>query len=147
MPTSPSRRDILRSSIALAAGVAAASHGNVSSAMADTSSPTAPEIVAAIRSKKMTAVTAVRDALERAEQLKDLNAFIILNKEGALAAAGQVDSGAKTGALAGRRRRAKWFQSFRARVSASPESRASSPDPGSPASRAPRNDGVGDCYT
>src|SRR5438874_1592928 len=101
MPTSPSRRDILRSSIALAAGVAAASHGNVSSAMADTSAPTAAEIVAAIRSKKMTAVTAVRDALERAEQLKDLNAFIILNKEGALAAAGQVDSGAKTGALAG----------------------------------------------
>jgi Asp-tRNA(Asn)/Glu-tRNA(Gln) amidotransferase A subunit family amidase len=101
MPTSPSRRDILRSWIALAAGVAAASHGNVSSAMADTSAPTAPEIVAAIRSKKMTAVTAVRDALERAEQLRDLNAFIILNKEGALAAAGQVDSGAKTGALAG----------------------------------------------
>lgn len=69
--------------------------------MADTSSPTAAEIVAAIRNKKMTAVNAVRAALERAEQCKDLNAFIILNKDGALAAAAQVDSGQKTGALAG----------------------------------------------
>ena len=43
----------------------------------------------------------MRTALERAEQLKELNAFIILNKDAALAAAAQVDKGEKTGALAG----------------------------------------------
>ena len=67
MTTSPSRRDILTSSITLAAGAALPSLGSVSSAMADSSSPTAAEIVAAIRDKKMTAVSAVRAALERAE--------------------------------------------------------------------------------
>ncbi len=101
MTASPSRRDILTSSIALAAGAALPSLGHVSSAMADSNSPTAAEIVASIRDKKMSAVSAVRAALERAEQLKDLNAFIILNKDGALAAAAQVDAGQKTGALAG----------------------------------------------
>ena len=69
--------------------------------MAETSSSTAAEIVADIRTKKITAVSAVRTALERAEQLKELNAFIILNKDAALAAAAQVDKGEKTGALAG----------------------------------------------
>ena len=49
----------------------------------------------------MTAVSAVQAAIARAEQMKDLNAFIILNKDGALAAAAQVDKGEKTGALAG----------------------------------------------
>src|ERR1700687_6245174 len=74
---------------------------SVSSAMADTHPPTAAEIVADIRSKKMTAVSAVRAALERAEQLKDLNAFIVLNKDAALAVAARVDAGERTGALAG----------------------------------------------
>ena len=69
--------------------------------MADSSSATAAEIVASIRDKKMTAVSAVRVALERAEQLKELNAFIVLNRDGALAAAARVDSGETTGALAG----------------------------------------------
>jgi len=69
--------------------------------MADTTLPTAAEIVADIRSKKMTAVSAVQAALERAEQAKDLNAFIVLNRDGALAAAGLVDKGETTGALAG----------------------------------------------
>jgi Asp-tRNA(Asn)/Glu-tRNA(Gln) amidotransferase A subunit family amidase len=102
MIASPSRRDILTSSIALAAGAAALpSLGYVSLAMADSSSPTAAEIVAAIRDKKMTATSAVQAALERAEQLKDLNAFIILNKDGALTAAAKVDAGEKRGALAG----------------------------------------------
>src|SRR5438128_1669142 len=97
-----SRRDILKTSIALAAGAAALpSLGYVSSTMADASSPTAAEILADIRGKKVTAVSAVRAALERAEQLKELNAFIILNKEGALAAAAKVDAGEITGALAG----------------------------------------------
>jgi indoleacetamide hydrolase len=101
MTTSPSRRDILTSSIALAAGAALPSLGHMSSAMADSASPTAAEIVASIRDKKMTAVSAVKAALDRAEQFKDLNAFIILNRDGALAAAGMIDSGEKTGALAG----------------------------------------------
>src|ERR1700687_409738 len=101
MTTSPSRRDILTSSIALAAGAALPSLGHVISAMADSSSPTAAEIVASIRDKKMTAVSAVRAALDRAEQLKDLNAFIVLNKDAALAVAARVDAGERTGALAG----------------------------------------------
>src|SRR5882724_9005914 len=57
--------------------------------MADTTPPTAAEIVADIRTRKITAVSAVRAALERAEQAKDLNAFIVLNTDGALAAAGR----------------------------------------------------------
>jgi indoleacetamide hydrolase len=69
--------------------------------MADSRSPSAAEIVASIRDKKLTAVSAVRAALERAEQLKDLNAFIIVNRDGALAAAAEVDAGKRTGALAG----------------------------------------------
>jgi mandelamide amidase len=69
--------------------------------MADSSSSTAAEIVADIRTGKLTAVSAVQAALERAEQFKELNAFIILNKDGALAAAAQVDKGEKRGALAG----------------------------------------------
>ena len=101
MASNPSRRYILTSSIALAAGAALPSLGPVNSAMADSASPTAAEIIAAIRSKQMTAVSAVQAAIARAEQMKDLNAFIILNKDGALAAAAQVDKGEKTGALAG----------------------------------------------
>lgn len=69
--------------------------------MTDSSSATAAEIVASIRDKKITAISAVRAALERAEQLKELNAFITLNREGALAAAARVDSGETTGPLAG----------------------------------------------
>lgn len=69
--------------------------------MADTRSPTAAELVASIRDKKITAVSAVRAALERAEQLKNLNAFIVLNRDGALAAASRVDAGETTGTLAG----------------------------------------------
>jgi indoleacetamide hydrolase len=44
---------------------------------------------------------AVRAALERAEQFKDLNAFIVLSRNGALAAAAELDKGEKRGALAG----------------------------------------------
>ena len=43
----------------------------------------------------------MRAALERAGQTKDLNAFIILNRDGALAAAAKVDAGETKGALAG----------------------------------------------
>jgi len=69
--------------------------------MANSSLPTAAEIVADIRTGKITAVSAAQAALERAERFKDLNAFIILNRDGALAAAAKVDAGEKRGALAG----------------------------------------------
>src|ERR1700761_6168503 len=69
--------------------------------MAETALSTASEIVAAIRSKKVTAVSLVQAALQRAEQNKDLNAFILMNRDGALAAAAKVDAGEMTGALAG----------------------------------------------
>ena len=63
--------------------------------------PPLPSWSPSIRDKKISAVSAVRAALERAEQLKDLNAFIVLNRDGALAAAALVDAGKTTGALAG----------------------------------------------
>ncbi|QPF86768.1 indoleacetamide hydrolase [Bradyrhizobium genosp. L] len=69
--------------------------------MADSSEMTAAEIVAAIRERKLTAVSVVEAALDRAERLKHLNAFIVLNRDGALAAARQVDAGERTGPLAG----------------------------------------------
>ncbi|MFN5278242.1 amidase family protein, partial [Bradyrhizobium sp.] len=69
--------------------------------MADTSETTAAEIVAHISSGKVTAVSVVEAALDRAERLKHLNAFIVLNRDGALAAAREVDAGKRTGVLAG----------------------------------------------
>jgi len=69
--------------------------------MAEPSSPHAAEIVAAIRARTMSAVSVVQAALARAEQLKHLNAFILLNTEVALAQAAEVDAGTRTGALAG----------------------------------------------
>lgn len=69
--------------------------------MANSSEVTAAEIVADIRDKKVSAVSVVQAALDRAERLKDLNAFILLNRDGALAAARRVDAGELTGALAG----------------------------------------------
>ncbi|WP_239510273.1 amidase family protein, partial [Enterobacter hormaechei] len=69
--------------------------------MADSNEATAAEIVAAISSGKVTAVSVVEAALDRAERLKHLNAFILLNRAGALAAAREVDAGQRTGPLAG----------------------------------------------
>jgi mandelamide amidase len=88
-----SRRDVLTSTISLAAATALPSLGHVSSAMAQTIPSSAAEIVAAIRSKKLTATAVVKAAIERAEQLKDLNTLIFLNKENALAAAAEIDVG------------------------------------------------------
>jgi mandelamide amidase len=98
-----SRRDILKTSLGLAAGVAFIPLQHASIAMADTASPpsTAAEIIQAIRDKKITAVSVVQAAIERAEKLKDLNALIFLNKDAALAAARDVDAGKITGPLAG----------------------------------------------
>src|ERR1700736_1804078 len=70
--------------------------------MADSRFPTgAAEIVAAIRDKTISALSVVQAAIERAEQVKDLNALIILNKDAALAAARKGDSGQTLGPLAG----------------------------------------------
>jgi indoleacetamide hydrolase len=69
--------------------------------MVDFTSATAAEIIAAIRDKRTTAVSAARAALERAGQLKELNALVIIDHEGALATAAKVDAGEITGPLAG----------------------------------------------
>jgi mandelamide amidase len=92
-----SRRDVLTSSAAAAVTAALAP---VNFAMAQSIPSSAAEIVAAIRAGKITATEVTKAALERAEQLKDLNAFIFLNKDGALAAAAEIDEG-RTGPLAG----------------------------------------------
>ncbi|MEA2835642.1 MAG: indoleacetamide hydrolase [Bradyrhizobium sp.] len=95
-----SRRDILTSTLGLAAGAALPSLGQVSSALAQPIPSSAAEIIAAIRAKTITATALTKAVLERAEQLKDLNAFIFLNKDGALATAAEIDEG-RTGPLAG----------------------------------------------
>src|SRR3954452_4745524 len=68
--------------------------------MAQAVPSSAAEIVAAIRAKKITATEVAKAAIARAEQLKDLNAFIFLNKDGALATAAEIDEG-RSGPLAG----------------------------------------------
>jgi Asp-tRNA(Asn)/Glu-tRNA(Gln) amidotransferase A subunit family amidase len=93
--SNPSRRDILTSSIAVAAGAALPSLGHVSSAMANPSLMSAAEIVAAIKAKRITATDVAKGAFARAEQVKDLNALIIVNKDPGLAAAAEIDSGAR----------------------------------------------------
>jgi mandelamide amidase len=95
-----SRRDILTSSAAAAVSAALPSLAHVSSAMAQSIPSSAAEIVAAIHAKKITATAVAKAAIERAEQLKDLNAFIFLNKDGALATAAEIDEG-RSGLLAG----------------------------------------------
>src|ERR1700710_2599763 len=96
-----SRRDILTSSAAAAVSAAVPSLVHVSSAMAQPIPSSAAEIVAAIRTKKITAMAVTKAAIERAEQLKDLNVFIFLNKDGALATAARIGGGRK-GSPAGR---------------------------------------------
>src|SRR3954465_731180 len=95
-----SRRDVLTSSVAAAVSTVLPSVVHGSSAMAQSIPSSAAEIIAAIRTKKITATAVTKAALERAEQLKDLNAFIFLNKDGALATAAEIDEG-RTGPLAG----------------------------------------------
>jgi mandelamide amidase len=95
-----SRRDILTSTLGLAAGAALPSLGQVSSALAQPIPSSAAEIIAAIRAKTITATALTKAAIERAEQLKDLNASIFVNKDGALATAAEIDEG-RTGPLAG----------------------------------------------
>ena len=89
--TNPSRRDILKSSAGVAAGAVLPSLAGVTPAMADPNSMSAVEIVAAIRDKKLKAADLTKAAIARAEQVKDLNALIILNADPALAAAAEID--------------------------------------------------------
>jgi Asp-tRNA(Asn)/Glu-tRNA(Gln) amidotransferase A subunit family amidase len=89
--TNPSRRDILKTSAGLAAGAVLPSLGGASPAMADTNSMSAAEIVAAIRARKITATQVAKAAFARAEQVKDLNALIFVNKDPALAATAEID--------------------------------------------------------
>ena len=56
------------------------------------------QAVAAIRSGRLPAEAYVNTLLARAEQLQDLNAFIVLDKAGAIAAARQVDTLRRRGA-------------------------------------------------
>ena len=65
MTSNPSRRDVLASSIALAAGAALPCMAHVSPAMADTGSMSAAEIVAAVRDKKITATELANAAFAR----------------------------------------------------------------------------------
>jgi Asp-tRNA(Asn)/Glu-tRNA(Gln) amidotransferase A subunit family amidase len=89
--TDPSRRDILKTSAGLAAGGVLPSLAGIAPAMADSSSMSATEIVAAIRAKKITATEVAKAAFARAEQVKDLNSLIIVNSDPALAAAAEID--------------------------------------------------------
>lgn len=103
MPMRHSRRDILKTSLGLAAGSAFPSFLLLDGATAQSSTmpSSAADIVQAIRDKKVTAVGVVQAALDRAERLKDLHTLIYLNKNAALAAARDVDAGKITGPLAG----------------------------------------------
>ena len=58
---------------------------------------TATEAVAAIKEGRLSAELYVQVQLDRAEQLKDLNAFITLNKAGALRAAREIDAARAAG--------------------------------------------------
>ncbi|MFH1339840.1 MAG: indoleacetamide hydrolase [Pseudomonadota bacterium] len=63
--------------------------------MVNPSLMSAAEIVAAIREKKITATDVAKAAFARAEQVRDLNALIIVNKDPALAAAAEIDEGGR----------------------------------------------------
>lgn len=89
----PSRRDVLNASAGLAAGAVLPSLGAVVPAMANSSPTSAAEIVAAIKDKKIKAIDVAKAAIARAEQVRGLNALIVLNKDPAIAAAAEIDEG------------------------------------------------------
>lgn len=60
---------------------------------------TSPQVVAAIRDGSLSAEAYVTTLITRAEALKDLNALIVLNKTGALAAARNIDALRKNDAV------------------------------------------------
>lgn len=103
MTANSSRRTMLKSLLGVAAVPAISSLPSVTGTAQEASSPmtsspmTAADIVRAIREKKMSAVAAVQAALDRAEQVKHLNALITVNSDGALAAARKVDAAVAAG--------------------------------------------------
>jgi Asp-tRNA(Asn)/Glu-tRNA(Gln) amidotransferase A subunit family amidase len=105
MTTRFSRRSIVISSVTLGTALSPLTGTRIVMAANSPAPSTAADIVAAIAEKKTSAFTVLQAAIERAEQLTDLNALIVLNKDAALAAARKVDaardSGAKLPALAG----------------------------------------------
>jgi mandelamide amidase len=103
MNMSHSRRAALKSIFASALGAGLAPLQQTRSVMAQPGAPAlnASETVAAIRAKRLAAVDVVEAAIKRAEQLRDLNALIIINREPALAAAKRVDAARDAGQALG----------------------------------------------
>jgi indoleacetamide hydrolase len=97
------RRDLLRGA-ALAAGAATISAGQSGAAVRanDALALTATEAVAAIRRGDITAEAYAKALLARAEAFKHLNAYIVLNRSGLLAAARAIDVERRKGGLLGR---------------------------------------------
>ena len=104
---STSRRDLLKSSFGFALAGSVPCLQGTRPAMAQSSQlpMSAAEIISSIRGLSVSAVDVVQAAIERAERLKELNLFITLNQEPALAAARRVDAalngGEQLGILAG----------------------------------------------
>src|SRR5688572_18297449 len=103
MDSSLDRRDFLRSSSAVGA---AAAFGPFLSACAGRLAPlndaeiremSAAQAGAAIRDGRVSAEAHVQTLIARAEQLRDLNSLITLNKAGALAAARKIDAARSAG--------------------------------------------------
>ena len=67
--------------------------------MANPGSMSAAETVAAIRDRKITATEVAKAAFARADQVRDLNALIVVNKDPALAAAAEIDAWSRPGPL------------------------------------------------
>ena len=109
MASKASRRAVLTVGGAVAAGslIGASLSGCAGPGGMFASAPSAAEQVAmsssqalaAIRAGRLSAEAYVNTLLARAEQLKDLNAFIVLDKVGALAAAREVDAMRGSGAV------------------------------------------------
>jgi indoleacetamide hydrolase len=93
--------------LAAGGGVAASLSGCAGTGALFASAPSVAEqlamsssqAVAAIRSGRLSAEAYVNTLLARAEQLKDLNAFIVLDKTGAITAARKVDALRSSGAV------------------------------------------------
>ena len=95
MTTNPSRRDVLTSSIAVAAGAALPSLGPVSPAMANPSLDVRRRIVAAIRDKKITATDVAKAALRPRRADQGSQRADHREQGPALAAAAEIDEGGR----------------------------------------------------
>ena len=102
MASTTSRRVLLAAGGGVAAGLSGCAGPGAWFASPPTSveqlAMSSSQAVAAIRSGRLPAEAYVNTLLARAEQLKDLNAFIVLDRAGAIAAARQVDTLRRRGA-------------------------------------------------